>query len=340
RPRHRHTTRIHLHKAATSFKRHLGPGFNHNFHTGLVVNLRTGFHQLVLALLAVVASVNGEAIVRSDTLPMLAVHGVVAVAFGVAEAVVLYRQVAVILDDFGAVVFRQQVQVFLGVDVDLLFIGFVFKAQLVAAFTLVGFGFQGGSCFVLRQRIGRCVGRVVGSSGNNGLVRVAVQEGDNDFVADSRQGHKAILAASPALADSEPGAAVLVVRRVTVPGETDFHAAVLVAVDFFAFRAGDDGHLRAVHGRLVVTHRAPGFVGRDGGEFVVVAGGFTATLFLQGRGLFAGVGDGSEQPFAVQGLAVVVLQGHFGAGSEVSSVAFAFAKGSVVSQGVQLRLGE
>src|SRR5690554_4532344 len=88
------------------------------------------------------------------------------------------------------------------------------------------------------------------------------------------------------------------------------------------------------------TKRPPGFVGRDDGEFVVVAGGFTATLFLQGRGLFAGVGDGGDQPFPVQGLAVVVLQRYFGAGGKVGPVAFAFAKGSVVSQGVQSGLGE
>src|SRR5690554_6114415 len=105
------------------------------------MNLRTGFHQLVLSLLAMVASVNGEAIVRSDTLPMLAIGSVVAVALGVAKAVVFHRQVAVVLDDFGAVVFREQVQVFLGMDVDLLLTSFVFKAQFVAVFTLVGFGF-------------------------------------------------------------------------------------------------------------------------------------------------------------------------------------------------------
>src|SRR5690554_8077301 len=88
------------------------------------------------------------------------------------------------------------------------------------------------------------------------------------------------------------------------------------------------------------TKRPPGFVGRDGGEVVVVTGGFAATLFFHGLGLFAGVGDGGQQPFPVQGLAVVVLQRYFGAGGKVGPVAFAFAKGSVVSQGVQLRLGE
>src|SRR5690554_2732237 len=105
------------------------------------MNLSIGFHQLVLALLAVVAAVYGEAIVRSDTLPMLAIGSVVAAALGVAEAVVLHRQVAVVLDAFGAVVFREQVQVFLCMDVDLLLTSYVFKPQFVAALTLVGFGF-------------------------------------------------------------------------------------------------------------------------------------------------------------------------------------------------------
>src|SRR5690554_7183919 len=88
------------------------------------------------------------------------------------------------------------------------------------------------------------------------------------------------------------------------------------------------------------TKRPPGFVGRDGGEVVVVTGGFAATLFFHGLGLFGGVGDGGQQPFPVQGLAVVVLQFHFGAGGEIRAVAFALGEGGVVSQGVQPGLGE
>src|SRR5690606_24474755 len=303
-----HAARVNLHKTATGFQGDFGTGFDHGFLARFNMQLGTRITEPRGAGFEMKGAGYVEAVVFASLFAFFAVHGVVAVAFGVAEAVVLYRQVAVVLDDFGAVVFREQVQVFLGVDVDLLFTGFVFKPQFVAAFTFVGFGFQGGSCLVLRQRVRRCVGGVVGAAGDDGLVRVAVQEGDDDFVADSRQGHETILAAGPALADAQPGAAVCVVFRVAVPGEPDFHAAVLVAVDLFAFRAGDDGHFRAVHGRLVVTHGAPGFVGRDGGELVVVAGGFTTTLFLQGRGLFAGVGDGGEQPFPVQGLAGAVLQ--------------------------------
>src|SRR5690606_30248148 len=115
---------------------------------------------------------------------------------------------------------------------------------------------------------------------------------------------------------------------------------MLVAVDFFPVRAGDQGHLGAVHHGFVVAQGAPGFVGRNGAEIVVVAGGFAAALFFQGLGLFAGVGDGGEQPLPVQGLAVVVLQFHFGAGGEIRAVAFAVGEGGIVSQGVQSGLGE
>src|SRR5690554_4497981 len=143
--------------------------------------------------------------------PAFTVGRAVFSGFYMAELVALHRQVAVVLDDFGAIVFRKQVQVFLGVDIDLFFTSFVFKAQFVAALTLVGFGFQGGSCFVFRQRVGRCVGGVVSPSGDDGLVRVAVQEGNYYFVADSGQGHKAVLAAGPTLRHTQPGAGMFIV---------------------------------------------------------------------------------------------------------------------------------
>src|SRR5690554_1296998 len=111
-------------------------------------------------------------------------------------------------------------------------------------------------------------------------------------------------------------------------------------MDLFTLGAGDDGHLGAVHHGFMFTQGPPGFIGRDGGEVVVVTGGFAATLFFHGPGLFAGMGDGGEQPFPVQGVAVVFLQLHFGAGGKVRAVAFALGQGGVVSQGVQSGLGE
>src|SRR5690554_1836212 len=287
-----------------------------------------------------VGAAHGLAAVCANGQPVFAVGGAMVRRFDVAELVLFRRQVAVVLDDFGAVVFRQQIQIFLGVHVDLLFAGFILKPQFVAALALVGFGLQGGPGFVFRQRVGRCVGGVIGSSGDDGLVWVAVEERHDHFVANSGQGHEAILATGPALGHAQPGAAVFVVLRVSIPRESYFYPAILVAVDFFTLGAGDEGHLGAVHHGLVFTQGPPGFVGRDGGEVVVVAGGFAATFFLQGLGLFAGVGDGGQQPFPVQALAVVFLQFHFGAGGEVRAVAFALGQGGIVSQGVQSGLDE
>src|SRR5690606_27234605 len=179
------------------------PRIQHHFGTGFMMHLGACFRGHRLGGFLMEAASDVLAAVGTDGYSVFAIGGAVVGRFYVAVLVVFDSVVAVVLDDFGAVVLGEQVQVFLGVDVDLFFVRLILKPQFVAAFALVGFGFQGGSCFVLRQRIRRCVGRVVGSAGNNGLVRVAVQEGDDDFVADSRQGHEAVLAASPALADSE-----------------------------------------------------------------------------------------------------------------------------------------
>src|SRR5690554_2972172 len=241
-----------------------------------------------------VGAAHGLAAVCANGQPVFAVGGAMVRRFDVAELVALHRQVAVVPDDFGAVVFRQQVQIFLGVHVDLLFAGFILKPQFVAALALVGFGLQGGPGFVFRQRVRRCVGGVIGSSGDDGLVWVAVEERHDHFVANSGQGHEAILATGPALSHAQPGAGVFVISGVTIPRKSYFHPTILIAVDFFPFRAGHDGHLGAVHHGFVVAHWPPGFVRRDSGEVVVVTGGLAATLFFHSLGLFSGVGDGGE----------------------------------------------
>ena len=69
---------------------------------------------------------------------LFAIYCGVTVVSCVTEVIILNRQMAVIPDDFGAVVFSKQVQISLGVNVNFFFIDFVFKAQFVAAFALVG----------------------------------------------------------------------------------------------------------------------------------------------------------------------------------------------------------
>src|SRR5690554_19203 len=138
---HGHATGIDLYKAATSFQGDLSAGFDDDFLARLDMQLGARITEPGGAGFEVQGAGDVEAVVFAGLFALLAVHRVMAVALGVAEAVVFHRQVAVVLDDFGTVVFRQQVQVFLGVNVDLLLISFVFKPEFVAALTLVGFGF-------------------------------------------------------------------------------------------------------------------------------------------------------------------------------------------------------
>src|SRR5690554_1214520 len=167
-----------------------------------MVNFVTSFDQLGFAQLAVETAIHHQTVVTANIFSVFATYGCVAVGFDMTEPVIFDGQMAVIFNHFGTVVFREQIQIFLGVNVDLLFVRLVFKPQLVTTLALVGLGFQSGSGFVFRQRIRRRVGGVVGSSGNDWLVRVTVQKRDNYFVANSGQRDKAILAARPALADS------------------------------------------------------------------------------------------------------------------------------------------
>src|SRR5690554_8196879 len=118
---HGHATGVDLYEAATGFEGDFGSCFDHRFLTGFDMQLGARVTEPGGAGFEVQGAGDVEAVVFAGLFALLAVHGVVAVAFGVAEAVVLHRQVAVVPDDFGAVVFRQQVQIFLGVHVDLLF---------------------------------------------------------------------------------------------------------------------------------------------------------------------------------------------------------------------------
>jgi hypothetical protein len=100
--------------------------------------------------------------------------------------------------------------------------------------------------------------------------------------------------------------------------ELDFDAAVLVAVDFFAFGAGDHGGLAAEHARFRVFEcRAVEHVPRGGEEGVAIAlvevvfvvGGVAGHAFFEDLRLLAFVEDFGEQPQVVPLAARVI--GHF-----------------------------
>gem|GEM_PF-4281769 len=119
---------------------------------------------------------------------------------------------------------------------------------------------------------------VVQAAGHQRLIWVAFEEGHQYFHADPRDRDAAIAVAGPAGGDAQPAAGLVVGLAVAVPVELDAHAAVFIAVDFFAGRAGNYGGLAAEHLRLRMVQwwterNVPG----RGAETVAVALGKAVT---------------------------------------------------------------
>src|SRR5690606_9780177 len=113
---------------------------------------------------------------------------------------------------------------------------------------------------------------VVEAAGDQGLVGVAFEEGDQHLHAHPRDGDAAVAVASPVGGDAQPAAGLVVAGTVAVPMELHLDPAVFVAVDLFAGRPGDHGGLAAEHlGLGVLQLRAVGDVPRGGEEAVAVA---------------------------------------------------------------------
>ncbi len=80
------------------------------------------------------------------------------------------------LDLFTAVVESQQVEIFLGMDPDLLFPGLILEAQLVEAVGLVALGADDRAGLMGRKRVWRNIRGVIGAPGYQWLVRITLQE--------------------------------------------------------------------------------------------------------------------------------------------------------------------
>src|SRR5690606_33097037 len=123
-----------------------------------------------------------------------------------------------------------------------------------------------------RQVVGDLVFLVIEAAGHQRLVGIAFEEGHQHFHADPRDGDAAVAVAGPAGADAQPAAGLVVGRTDAVPVELDLHAAVLVAVDFFASRTGDHGGLAAENlGFGMFARRAVEDIPRRGGKVVAIA---------------------------------------------------------------------
>jgi hypothetical protein len=101
----------------------------------------------------------------------------------------------------------------------------------------------------------------------DGLVGVAFQEIDDDFLADPRDVDDTPLLVRPGGSDADPARAVGVVLPLPVSVELDLHAAALVGEDLLAGRADDDGRPRPLDERLrSLPHRTEREVDQDARE--------------------------------------------------------------------------
>src|SRR6185295_14561650 len=101
---------------------------------------------------------------------------------------------------FFGIVLDAKVHILLTMHEDLFAAFFVFEAEFVealAAFAAVGLdGRHGG---VVRESVGWLGGAIVHSAGDNGAIGIAVEEFDDDFLADARDENRTPVFAGPAL---------------------------------------------------------------------------------------------------------------------------------------------
>src|SRR5256885_969838 len=143
-----------------------------------------------------------------------------------------------------------------------------------------------------RQRPGRHVGRVVDTARDQRVVRVAIEEVDDDFMPYAGNGDGPEPRACPVRGHADPAAGVLVHGAQAVPVELHLDAAVFVGPDFFSGRAHDDGGLRAGGTRLGRgARRGVGKTRGLGLQLVALEGAVFrgAALGARGHGTDAGI---------------------------------------------------
>ncbi len=157
------------------------------------------------------------------------------------------------VDEVGFVVLDVGVEVLFRLQVDLFGVLLVLEPQLVEVLRRP---VRGGATLdtalglVGWQGVGRHVVRVVDAARDDGSIRIAFEELDDDLLTDAGDVNAAPVGAAPNLTDTHPTARVLVGLAVAVPVELELHPAVLVGPDFLPGLAYDPGGLRAVDDRL------------------------------------------------------------------------------------------
>src|ERR1051326_2394354 len=298
--------RVDADEIAADLEGERGARLEHQRRSRLQVDLGAGVVGDLGAGLALQVLADVEREPAADRLVAVTADVDVVVAADVLEAVLADGEVVLVADLLDPIVLDELGLVLLGVDVELLRARLVLEADLVEAGALVGLGLDAAARLVVRQRPGRHRLAVVERADHHRVVGIALQEVDQDLLADARQVEHAPFLAGERLRHAHPAGAVLVGLAVAVPVELQLDAAVLVGVDVLAGRADHARGLRALHDRLGREPRRPeGRRARDRLQAAAEARG----LASGGEGAHGGgVAHRGDDVFGVVGGARVIHQ--------------------------------
>ncbi len=146
------------------------------------------------------------------------------------------------------VVFHRHVHVAFGMHVERFVAGRVFQEQEAgvvgaAAFTAAHKAHFSG---VAGQIPRRHAVFVVNAAGDDRAIRITVDKVDHHFLTHARDLDPTVFPAGPGARDAHPTGTGFIAAAVAIPTEFEFHPAIFIGPDAFAFRAHYFGSLRAV----------------------------------------------------------------------------------------------
>ncbi len=132
------------------------------------------------------------------------------VALNAGKAIIVHSEMLIVANHFGVIMLNQRIPIFLCMQQNLFATRLILKTQFVVALPLVSLSAQYGFGFVVRQGVRRGIGRMIRTTCDDGLIRIAIQERNNHFMANSRNRHTTVLATRPFLCHSYPARAFFV----------------------------------------------------------------------------------------------------------------------------------
>nr|GFA03612.1 hypothetical protein [Tanacetum cinerariifolium] len=229
------------------------------------------------------------------------------------------------------------------------FAGGVINAQLVATAAFVFLALDRGQGLEVRQLVRRQMDAVIQAAGNQRLVGVAFEKGDQHFHANPRQIDGSQVLARPVGRHAHPAAGLVVGLPFPVPEKLHLHPAVLIGVNLLAFGACHDGALGAEYfGFWMFQRRAVVNVPGGCAEAVAITlmktrlevTNVTCDNLLKHLRLFAFVEDFGQQPQVIPCRVGVPGQCEKVTGHQPWLIAAAFGQPEVAAVAFQGAVGQ